>query len=152
MARQALQIGEVANQSGVSIDTVRYYERRNLIKRPVRSAGGFRLFAPETIERIKFIKQAQELGFSLDEIGELLTNANGIDECRRVRDLLRVKLDEIDARMKKLGEFRQTLQENLTECEREISKHGQDAHCPVIVNIERGSHAEEITEESYERT
>lgn len=151
MSRQALQIGEVANQSGVSVDTVRYYERRNLIKHPVRSTGGFRLFAPETVERIKFIKQAQELGFSLDEIRELLTNGDGINECRRVRDLLRVKLDEIDERMKKLQIFRQTLQENLTECEREISEHGQEAHCPVIVNIERGSHTE-ITEESYERT
>ena len=140
MARQALQIGEVAGQSGVSVDTVRYYERRNLIKRPVRSGGGFRLFAPETVERIKFIKQAQELGFSLDEIRELLTKGDGINECRRVRDLLRVKLDEIDERMKKLREFRQTLQENLTECEREITEHGQEAHCPVIVNIERGTH------------
>lgn len=151
MSRQALQIGEVANQSGVSVDTVRYYERRNLIKHPVRSTGGFRLFAPETVERIKFIKQAQELGFSLDEIGELLTNGDGVTECRRVRDLLSVKISEIDERMKKLQIFRQTLQENLTECEREISEHGQEAHCPVIVNIERGSHTE-ITEESYERT
>ena len=151
MAHQALQIGEVANQSGVSVDTVRYYERRNLIKRPVRSTGGFRLFAPETVERIKFIKEAQELGFSLDEIGELLTNGDGINECRRVRDLLRVKLGEIVERMKKLGEFRQTLQENLNECEREINEHGQEAHCPVIVNIERGSHTE-VEKEIYERT
>jgi DNA-binding transcriptional MerR regulator len=137
MARQSLQIGEVANQSGVSVDTVRYYERRDLIKRPVRSTGGFRLFAPETIERIKFIKEAQELGFSLDEISEFLTNGVGIDECRRVRDLLRVKLDEIDARMKKMREFRRVLQSNLTACEREIEEHGKEAHCPVIVNIER---------------
>ena len=148
---QALQIGEVAIQSGVSVDTVRYYERRGLIKRPVRSTGGFRLFAPETVEHIKFIKQAQELGFSLDEIRELLTNGDGINECRRVRDLLRIKLAEIDERMKKLCEFRQTLQENLTECEREISEHGQEAHCPVIVNIERRSHTE-IKEENYERS
>ena len=148
---QALQIGEVAIKSGVSVDTVRYYERRGLIKRPVRSSGGFRLFAPETVEHIKFIKQAQELGFSLDEISQLITNGDGINECRRVRDLLRVKLDEIDERMKKLREFRQTLQENLNECEREINEHGQEAHCPVIVNIERSSHTE-VAKESYERT
>lgn len=151
MPRQALQIGEVASQSGVSVDAIRYYERRGLITHPVRSTGGFRLFAPETVERIKFIKEAQELGFSLDEISELLTNGYGINECRRVRDLLRVKLDEIDDRMKKLGEFRQTLQENLNECEREINEHGQEAHCPVIVNIERGSYTE-VTKESYEKT
>lgn len=147
----ALQIGEVSARAGVSIDTVRYYDRKKLITSISRTTGGFRLFQPEIIERIKFIKQAQEMGFSLDEIRELLISGDGINECRRVRNLLRVKLDEIDARMKKLREFRQTLQENLTECEREISEHGQEAHCPVIVNIERGSHAE-VTEESYEGT
>ena len=81
----------------------------------------------------------------------MLTNGDGINECRRVRDLLRVKLDEIDERMKKLQSFRQALQENLNECEREINEHGQEAHCPVIVNIERGTHTE-VTEDSYERT
>jgi MerR family transcriptional regulator, copper efflux regulator len=138
MARSALQIGEVSNSSGVSIDTVRFYERRGLIKRASRSGGGFRLFAPETVERILFIKQAQEFGFSLDEIREILTDSNEIAECRRVRDFLRSKLAEVDERMKKMREFRRTLQQNLEACEREIKEHGREAHCPVVVNIERG--------------
>jgi DNA-binding transcriptional MerR regulator len=137
MPYSALQIGEVAARAGVSVDTIRYYERRKLIKRASRSVGGFRLFAPEAIERIKFIKQAQELGFSLDEVREFLTDGDGINECRRVRDLLSSKISEIDERMKKMREFRRVLQSNLTACEREIEEHGKEAHCPVIVNIER---------------
>ena len=73
MNSSALRIGEVALRSGVSIDTVRYYERRRLLPAARRTQGGFRLFTPETVERVQFIKQAQELGFSLDEIGEILT-------------------------------------------------------------------------------
>jgi MerR family transcriptional regulator, copper efflux regulator len=150
MGRSALQIGQVAASSGVSIDTVRYYERRGLIKRASRSGGGFRLFSPEAVGRILFIKQAQELGFSLDEIRELLTNGDGVAECRRVRDLLRDKLAEVDERMKKMREFRRTLQQNLEACEREIKEHGGEAHCPVIVNIERGNKTA-VQEESYEK-
>ena len=151
MNDSGLQIGEIATHSGVSIDTVRYYERLKLLPCAARSSGRFRIFPVETVERIKFIKQAQEMGFSLDEIRGLLTNGGGINECRRVRDLLRIKLDEIDDRMKKLRRFRQTLKTNLTECEQEISEHGQEAHCPVMVNIERGSQTE-VTKESYEKT
>lgn len=68
-----------------------------------------------------------------------MTDGDGINECRRVRDLLQVKLAEIDERIKKMRGFRRTLQQNLTACEHEISEHGKQAHCPVIVNIERGS-------------
>ncbi len=67
-----LRIGEVAKRAGVTIDTLRYYEKVKLLPTPTRSSGGFRLFAPEHIERVRFIKQAQELGFSLGEIRGLL--------------------------------------------------------------------------------
>ncbi len=133
-----MRIGEIATGANVSIDTIRYYERKKLIASFSRTAGGFRLFKAETIERIRFIKQAQELGFSLDEIREILTDGNGVSECRRIHDLLCVKLTELDERMKKMGDFRKVLRQNLAACEREISEHGQEAHCPVIENIERG--------------
>lgn len=69
-----LRIGEVAKRAGVSIDTLRYYEKVRLLPRPSRSSGGFRLFAPEHVERVRFIKQAQQLGFSLDDIRGLLAS------------------------------------------------------------------------------
>lgn len=151
MALSALQIGEVSACSGVSIDTVRFYERRGLIKRASRSGGGFRLFVPETVERILFIKQAQEFGFALDEIREILTDSNEIAECHRMRDFLRNKLAEVDGRMKKMREFRRTLQQNLDACEREINERGRKAHCPVVVTIERGKRTT-AKKKSYEKS
>ncbi|HEV8590824.1 MAG TPA: heavy metal-responsive transcriptional regulator [Pyrinomonadaceae bacterium] len=128
------QIGEIAERSGVSIDTVRYYERRKLLPIAPRTSGGYRLFTSETIERITFIKQAQELGFSLEEIGILLAN-NGRNECRRIRDLLNVKLVELDAKLNRMHEFRGTLTHYLAECEDELKKHPDSAECPVVVEI-----------------
>jgi len=135
MDGSALQIGDVASRAGVSIDTVRYYERRHLLARAPRTGGGFRLFTPETIERIHFIKQAQEIGFSLDEIRDLLTNGGGAAECQRVHDLLQLKLTELDERMKKMRDFRRTLTHHLAACERELQQHGDAAACPVVVEI-----------------
>ena len=72
MEETGLRIGEVASRTGVSIDTLRYYEKRRLLGRARRSSGGFRLFAHEAVERVLFIKQAQEIGLSLEEIKERL--------------------------------------------------------------------------------
>lgn len=96
MDRTAFRIGEVASGAGVSVDTVRYYERLKLLPRVSRSSGNFRLFAPESIERVRFIKQAQELGLTLEEIRGLLATG-GADECRKVRDLLSEKIEEMRA-------------------------------------------------------
>ena len=134
MKPDGLRIGEVAARSRVSLDTLRYYERRRLLPRAGRTEGGFRLFPLETIERVRFIKQAQELGFSLNEIGELLTTG-GEAECRRVRDLLRVKLTELDERLKTMRRFRRSLASHLDACERELKQHGAAACCPVVTEI-----------------
>lgn len=135
MAQSELRIGELAARAGVSIDTVRYYERQQLLPRAARTGGGFRLFTPETVGRIRFIKQAQDIGLSLDEIKELLQTGGGANECRSVRDLLRAKLTELDERMKAMKEFRSTLSRHLTACERELKNHGEEAACPVVVEI-----------------
>lgn len=137
---EALRIGEIAERVHVSVDAIRYYERRGLLPVARRTAAGYRLFTSDTIERVLFIKQAQELGFSLDEIGTLLTK-NGVNDCRGVHDLLQTKLSELDARMKSMREFRGTLSHYLAECEDELKKHGDTAECPVVVEIghsERG--------------
>lgn len=135
MENAALQIGEVAARAGVTIDTIRYYERRRLLARAGRTMGGFRLFAPETIERIRFIKQAQEIGLSLAEIKELLTASGGAEECRRMSELLRGKLSELDGRINVMREFRQTLVRHLAACEHELEEHGMTAECPVVIEI-----------------
>lgn len=139
MAQSELQIGEVASRAGVSVDTVRFYERKRLLPHAARSTGGFRLFPAETIERIRFIKQAQDIGLSLDEIKELLQTGGGANECRSVRDLLRTKLTELNDRIKAMKEFRGTLSRHLAACERELKDHGEKAACPVVVEITRPS-------------
>lgn len=128
-----LKIGEVAAHSGVSIDSLRYYERLGLLPRARRSAGGFRLFSQDSIERVLFIKQAQELGLSLDEIKGLLATG-GAAECKRVRDLLQTKIEELDVRARAMKEFRRTLARHLSECESELKAHGQAACCPVVTS------------------
>jgi DNA-binding transcriptional MerR regulator len=136
MARAGLRIGELAERAGVSVDAVRYYERRRLLPRAARTEGGFRLFGPEAVRRIRFIKQAQALGFSLEEIEKLLAGrGRGAKECRGVRDLLRAKLAELDERLKAMKDFRRTLAGHLAECESELEEHGEAAECPVIVEI-----------------
>jgi len=126
-----LLIGEVAKRSDVSIDTLRYYERLKLLPPTRRSSGGFRLFTLEHIERVQFIKQAQDLGFSLEEIKGLLATG-GADECRNVRDLLRRKLTELDDRLKAMKGFRRVLARHFSACEGELKLHGDSACCPVV--------------------
>jgi DNA-binding transcriptional MerR regulator len=135
MSESELRIGEIAARAGVSIDTLRYYERRRLLPRAGRTAGGFRLFSAETIDRVRFIKQAQDLGFSLDEIGQLLTTGGGATECRNMRDLLKAKLIELDGRIKAMRDFRRKLAHHLAACESELRARGAAARCPVIVEI-----------------
>ncbi len=126
-----LRIGEVARRVGVSIDTLRYYERLKLLPRTRRSSGGFRLFMSEHIERVQFIKQAQDLGFSLEEIKGLVATG-GADECREVRDLLQRKLTELDDRLKAMKGFRRVLAKHLSACRGELKRHGESACCPVV--------------------
>jgi len=132
MEETKFRIGEVASRTGVSIDALRYYEKRRLLGRAKRSSGGFRLFANDAVERVLFIRYAQELGFSLAEIGDLLATG-GAEECREVRDLLQIKLTELDDRLKAMKSFRRILAKHLAACEGELKQHGESACCPVVV-------------------
>jgi MerR family transcriptional regulator, copper efflux regulator len=135
-----LLIGEAASEAGVSIDTLRYYEKLSLLGHLSRSSGGFRIFNSEAIDRVTFIKQAQELGFSLAEIRQLVTSSSN-DECGRVHDLLQSKVAQLDERMNSMRRFRHLLVRQLSACERELKAHGKSAHCPVV-SISR--HARQI--------
>jgi len=84
MENTALQIGEIANRSGVSVDTVRYYEKLKILPTAPRTSSGYRMFPSKAVEQIKFIKQAQELGFSLDEIKKLLVSGGAEAPVRRL--------------------------------------------------------------------
>ncbi len=131
MERTEFQIGQLAKRAGVSIDSLRYYERLKLLPRARRTSGGFRLFTSDDIERVRFIKEAQELGFSLAEIKGLVTTG-GAHECRKVRELLRQKLTELDNRLKAMKAFRRVLTKHLQACEVELKLRGESACCPVV--------------------
>jgi len=133
-------IGKLAAESGLTPDTLRYYERVGLLPRPRRSSGGYRLYAPATLVRLQFIRQARALGLTLREIRELVgfQERGGLERCRRVHDLVQVKLQELDARLAQLREFRETLSRYLEACERTLAAR-RDAECPVIETMERRS-------------
>lgn len=142
LEKSELQIGEVANRTGVSVDALRYYERLKLLPAARRSSGGFRQFTSEHVERVRFIKQAQELGFSLEEIKGLLATG-GADECRKVRDLIRLKLAELDDRLKAMKGFRRLLARQLSACSEELDQHGELACCPLVVGVQRDKSQDE---------
>ena len=129
----AYRIGELAEKAGVSADTLRYYERAGLIAPPPRSAGGFRLYSNDDIDRLTFIRRAQAVGFSLSEIRDLLDpDVTGGGRCRQVRDLLTARLHQVDARLGELQAFRRSLVAARRRCDKALLEGPQPACCPVV--------------------
>ena len=133
-----LTIGELAARAGLTPDALRYYERLGVLPRPGRTAGGFRVYSAEVIERLRFIKQAQLHGLTLAEIRELLSlnDRRGVGQCRQVQRLLTRKLAELEERVTQLQEFRRTLRGYLAQCDRTLSEE-PDATCPVVERMVR---------------
>lgn len=105
-----LRIGEAATRAGTSTATIRYYERAGLMPRPPRSTGGYRLYSDRAVEELRFIRRAQALGFSLDEIrGLLQLSRGGVAPCSRVISLATTHLALLDERIQRLHAFRQQL-------------------------------------------
>jgi DNA-binding transcriptional MerR regulator len=136
-----MQIGRVAEQTGLSVDAIRFYEKQRLLERPPRSEGGFRLFNSADVQRIQFIRSAQQLGFSLPEIRELLVvQRAGGKACSHIRDLLRAKVATVEEKIRELGALEAHLKKSLRRCERNLNQPRpceQDA-CPVLQAISQG--------------
>lgn len=114
-----LKIGEVAKQSGTGIETLRFYEKSGLLDRPHRTTSGYRLYDSEVLERLAFIKRAQVLGFSLDEIKRIIAEKRaGQSPCREVREIVRQRLVELDARLAQMRRYRKELAAALSEWEK----------------------------------
>jgi DNA-binding transcriptional MerR regulator/copper chaperone CopZ len=113
-----MTIGTVARQAGVGVETIRFYERRGLVRQPAKPSGtGQRRYAPETVQRIRFIRQAQHLGFVLREIHELLSlQANPAADCSDVRGRALAKIEEVNRRVAQLAEIRSALVRLLAAC------------------------------------
>ncbi len=113
-----LTIGKAATKAGVGVETVRFYERKGLIEQPPKPLdAGFRVYPEETVQRIRFIRQAQEIGFSLREIEELLSlRADPSADCSDVRERATAKLKEVIRKMERLGQIQSALNELIAAC------------------------------------
>lgn len=121
-----LKIGEVAKRSGIAVDTLRFYERQGLLGRPARTESGYRLYPAAVFEQLEFIKRAQALGFSLDEIGGILAERRaGQIPCRHVREVVRRRLVKLDEELETLRRYRRELAKALGEWEESGDRPGR---------------------------
>ncbi len=105
-----LTIGQVAQHAGVNRETLRYYEREGLIDLPNRRESGYRAYSPEVVRQVRFIKRAQELGFSLTEIKELLAlTLNNPEDCQEVKKMTEQKVADIESKLRDLERMRKQL-------------------------------------------
>ena len=113
-----LTIGKAATNADVGVETIRFYERKGLIEQPLKPLdGGYRIYPVETVARIRFIRQAQEIGFSLREIEELLSlRADPSADCSDVRERAAARLEEVDRKMEQLGRIRAALDKLIEAC------------------------------------
>ncbi|MCZ6807978.1 MAG: MerR family DNA-binding protein [Deltaproteobacteria bacterium] len=129
-----LTIGQVAKQAGVGVETIRFYERRGLIAEPKRRASGYRQYALDAVRRIRFIRRAKELGFTLEEISDLLSlrvdpNSTSSDVRKRARD----KITDIEDKIARLERMRAALKRVASKCK----GRGPTSECPILEELER---------------
>lgn len=128
-----LKIGEVADRAGVNLQTIRYYEREGLLPEPPRLASGYRMFPQDAVRRVRFIKRAQELGFTLSEIKELL--ALRVDQQRgsaNVRILAQAKITDIDQKIRTLQSMKRVLKQLADRC----PGCGPPSECPILESFD----------------
>lgn len=130
---EGLTTGRLASQGGVNLETVRYYERRGLLPKPLRTPAGYRTFDVEAVRRLRFIKQAQGLGFSLKEIKELLAlRVDPRTSCADVRRRAEVKIADIEEKLRALRSMKRALVGLAAACR----GRGPVSVCPILEALE----------------
>jgi DNA-binding transcriptional MerR regulator len=141
---QTVHIGKAAKLAGVSVDTVRFYQRLGLVQVPDRSAGGYRLFDEGQIHDLTFVRHAQDLGFSLTEIRDLLALREKPHACAEAQTMLKRKVAGVREKIKSLTRLEGDLEKALRNCNRELRlergiKH--DGCCPLLTKLDRTDRA-----------
>ena len=126
-------ISQLAKSAGVNVETIRYYERRGLIEQPDKPAEGYRRYPETTLNRIRFIKRAQELGFSLEEITNLLTL--GQSHCSEVQELAEGKLVSVRAKINDLRRLERVLEDLIAQCR----SNPYSTACPIVESLQPDS-------------
>ncbi len=130
----ALTIGKVAVEGGVKVQTIRYYERRGLLPKPARTAAGYRKYSEEAVRRLRFIKQAQALGFSLNEIEDLLSlRMQPGTTCGDIRQRARQKIATVNDKIADLQRILDALNKLAAACRGK----GPTSACPILETLER---------------
>lgn len=125
----SLTIGTVAKRAGVPIDTIRYYEREGLLPEPLRRASGYRSYNETAVSRLRFIRRAKDLGFTLEEIRDLLAlSSDRSGGVKAVRKRAEQRLASIEARIAELVRIRKGLQQLIQAC----PGHGDPEQCPIL--------------------
>lgn len=128
-------IGQIARRSRVNIETLRYYERRGLLPNPPRRESGYRNYPPEAIERIRFIKHAQTVGFTLKEIKELLSlRVDPKTTCSEIKKRAEMKISEVEGKIRAL----QTMKSALVRLKGSCKGRGPSSDCPILDALESG--------------
>lgn len=138
-----MTIGNLARRAGVGVETVRYYQRRGLLSEASARKGAFRVYGDEELTRLRFIRRAQALGFSLDEIAGLLALDEESDR-ERARELANAKIADVEVRISQLEDIRRALQHLVTCCEHTDAPEP----CPILRVLVGGEaeHAEAVTQ------
>ena len=130
---EGITIGTVARRAAVNLQTLRYYERQGLLQKPPRTRSNYRLYPEEAVRRIRFIKRAQELGFSLKEIKELLSlRAAPRTRCSQIRKRAEAKVKNIDGKVRTLKSMRKALSKLIAEC----TGRGPVTDCPILGSLD----------------
>jgi MerR family mercuric resistance operon transcriptional regulator len=129
---RGLTIGKVAMAAGVNVETIRFYQRQGLLAEPPKAPGGFRYYDKEVINQVRFIKRAQTLGFTLEEVSGLLA-LNQYECCKQTHDAAVAKLRTVEERITSLNQMRTTLKQLIRQCE-----NGEtDVACPIIESLSK---------------
>ena len=135
--RRMLKIGDVSKRSGIGIEALRFYEKSGLLDAPARTYSGYRVYGEEVLERLSFIKRAQALGFSLDEIRRIVDDARrGESPCDEVREIVQRRMAELDERLRELHRYRKELKSTIEEWDKVGRAPGH------VCGLIEGSHVE----------
>lgn len=131
---EALTIGKLARRAGVGVETVRFYERKGLLETPPRQASGYRQFGEEAVDKLRFIRRAKELGFSLKEIKDLLRlGTEDGATCGQVKERAERKIADIEERIRSLRRIKAALEKVTKQC----SGCGPATDCPILKAFDR---------------
>jgi len=129
---ESLTIGQVARRAGIGIETVRFYERRGLIEDPPRTESGYRQYTEDVVSRLRFIKRAKGLGFSLKEITELLSlRLDPKTTCGDIKQKAEAKIDDIEGKIRSLKNMKKALTKLVATC----SENGSARECSILETL-----------------